>query len=760
MSYSSLKQDYSKEHIDIIEIELDYCSLTHGTLPCTATETGDDKCYNCLETCNDVANYTKTTKIYRFCTPRSPHPIGIDAIPIIENVSVTPSEIDIRGGLGGRANINIRFMDIPHSDIDIDPYLSDRTYTPLDRGTFWTKLRSRNPNYQYRPMRHLSGYLVDGEYISANFETRHYVIEKLNVSQGSAAITGKDPLKLASGKKALMPSPNSGKLSTAITSTATTATLTPSGVGNDEYPTSGYLTIDKETMSFTRSGDTLTLTRAQYNTEAKAHNADATVQVAYQKNDQVHEIVYDALVTYAGIDSSFVSTSAWQSEVDTYLSGLLDGIITKPMDVNKVLRELADDMPHYLWWDEKQQLIQLTALKSPPETANTLNMDNNFIEDSVVFRDEVDMRISTVFVHYGQINPNEKINEPSNFEQTYARIDTNSISKYGSSEVKVVYSRWINNSNTAAARQLAALYGRRFADIPRAVEFKLDPKDSDLWIGVSRALNHRQLTDFSGSPVDIIFQIISASEGKNQFAYKGLEYTYGDSLPEDEGGGDPGVDLVIISSDEQNLNLRTRYDSLYTTPDATTVAKFVVEAGVVVGSSSTGTNALETGSWPTGATITLQINSGGYVVGAGGDGASTTASAGGAGGDAINMGHDMELINNGTIGGGGGGGGAGDGFNAEFGSSASGDGGGGAGNDVGTSVGGSNGTLENGGAGQLDSNNNAFAKGGDGGDLGQAGDTGVGNDGTSAGGAAGNAINKNGYTLTQTTAGDIRGTVA
>ena len=128
---------------------------------------------------------------------------------------------------------------------------------------------------------------------------------------------------------------------------------------------------------------------------------------------------------------------------------------------------------------------------------------------------------------------------------------------------------------------MAALIGRRFSDIPREIGFSLDAKDSDVWIGQSRAINYRDIVDFTGVPVDTIFQIMSAKESKN-YNYKALEYTYGEQLPEDEGGSDPDVDLIIFGSNQRNINLRTVFDSLFPAPDASTKAKFVVQKSVLI----------------------------------------------------------------------------------------------------------------------------------------------------------------------------------
>ena len=224
MAYDNEKLKYGKEHINIVELDLDYCSLTSGVGACTATETGDNKCYNTFGSCNDLPNYTKTTKTYRFCEDRSPHPIGLDAIPSLDSVNISPTKIDLKGGLGVRASVSLTFRDHPSSDIDIDKYVNDRTFIALERGSFWTKLRARNSNYQFRELRVLSGYLVNGVFDAANFTTRYYIIDKLDVSGGKASITAKDPLKLASNNKAQAPRPSTGLLQSALTAGATTAT--------------------------------------------------------------------------------------------------------------------------------------------------------------------------------------------------------------------------------------------------------------------------------------------------------------------------------------------------------------------------------------------------------------------------------------------------------------------------------------------------------------------------------------------------------
>jgi hypothetical protein len=172
-----------------------------------------------------------------------------------------------------------------------------------------------------------------------------------------------------------------------------------------------------------------------------------------------------------------------------------------------------------------------------------------------------------------------------------------------------------------------------------------------------------------------------------------------------------------------------------------------------IGSTSTGAYALTVdGSYAQG--VWLTINSGVYVVGAGGkggDGAyASDANPGLPGGPAINCSSAVNITNNGVIGGGGGGG-SGGAPPAYRGATGGGAGGGGAGYVSGAGGApngspypygpGAPGTLTSGGVGNT--NSQGASPGGTGGSLGQAGAVGAYTDGRwqqAPGGAAGSAI--------------------
>ena len=832
MSYDSERANFEKEHIYIISLDQPRCVLTHGVAPCTATETGDDKCYNTRATCNDLANYndqietgaitinvnatnrtfTRTSGSYitdgfevdqiitttgntsdgnntqfviesvtatvitvtnnyglvtesgdgdetisatnyfttRVCTPRAPHPQNLNNVaPCVRDVSIAPATINAKGGIGARASASVSMDDFPGSDrYDIDPYLSDRTYDPFEVGLHWTKWRARNANYENNPARIESGYLVDGIYDPENFETRHYIIASMTASGGKASFKFKDPLQLVSNKESLAPAPSTGVLNADITAGATSLTLTPSGVGNDEYPASNfYVKIESEVLlCSSRTGDTLTVSRGEENTTAVAHSADDTVQLCLEYTGQtVDQVQFDLLTTYAKIPPYYIPRGSWEATIDTYTNTTPDRIITDPTPVQKLVSEVCEEWPHKLHWNDRGRQIDLDVIWEPPTTANVLDGEEDIMELSVM--DKTDMQVSTVFIFYGQVDPTKKVDEKDNYAVTYVRANADAIARYNSNNTKTIFAPWISASNGATARRVAQLYGRRFGITPREVRFLLEDKNSEVWLGENRFINHRDIVDQNGNPVDTLFEITSAAEG-NAFQYVGLEYNYDEFITGDD---DLTVDVVDLAVDEQEVNLRTRYESVFGgAPTASTSVKFIVYGGVVIGSSTNANPAIDTGSWPAGAVVELQINSGGYVVGRGGNVNPHTD-----GGDAIELNYDLTLINNGIIGGGGGGG-----ENRDGGPSIA-YGGGGAGNTGGTSPA-SNGSLVFGGPGDSVFDGSQFYRAGAGGALGQNGGASVSGPGTAGAGPSnpGKAIELNGNTLTQTVSGDIRGTVS
>lgn len=707
---------------------------------------------------------------YKHCTNRAPHPQNMNNyVPCVDSVDVAPAVVNPKGGIGARSSATVQFSDIPGSDrYGIDPYLDDRNFDPFETGLYWIKWRARNANYENYAVRVKSGYIVNNRFNENNFETREYVIASMTANGGKAGIKLKDPMQLISNKKSLAPQPSTGELATAITATATTATLTPSGVGNDEYPASGQVKIRDEVISFTRSNDALTLTRGQFNTTATAHDLGDTVQLClnYDGTRPMDEVQYNLFVNYAKIPAYYINGNQWMVEVDTFLPSNPKRLITDPTPVEKLSGELSQQWPHKLFWNDRESLVQLTAIKAPPTgSLNILDEDSNIMELST--GDKNDLQISTIFVRYAQFDPTKKVDENDNYQVTFVRVNQDAIARYDSNNTMTIYAPWISAENGAQARAVAQLYGRRFGITPREINFMLEDKDSSRWVGDVIGIRHFDICDANGRPETTPFEIVSAKES-SQFSYKALEFNFDALLAVDD---ELDIETVDLALDELNVNLLDKYTEVFGAPDASTDVKFIVSSGVVIGSADNSTASMVTGTWPSGATITLQLNTGSFVVGYGGNGGNAPPATPQTedGGPALSLQYNLTLINNGILGGGGGGGGPG----TDLGGDAVAAGGGGAGSTIGLGGSGTNvnqpdpfaqvieidaqdGTTTTGGDGgtaSFSGNESGAAFGGDGGDLGQPGGDASGG----LGGAAGKAIDLNGNTLTKTVAGDIRG---
>lgn len=731
MAFDIAKREYSKEHLWYVEIEV-----------------------------NDTT--------YRFCENRSPIPAGLDANPSLESVRVNPAEIDLTGGIGVRAKCSISLM-------ESDDYTEWGTIANPER--FWARWRAENPYYLGKRISVFSGYIVNEQFDPSNFIRRDYIIESFSQRGSGVSITGKDPLKLASNDRSKAPKESRGSLLSDITDVQTTFDLQPTGIGDSEYPASNfYVRIGDEVMLCTsRTGDTLTVTRQQFNTDLSDHSEDDVVQLCLHYDGKtVSFIDYDLCVNYGNIDASYIDQAAWDAESSNSFPTTYDVLITEPTGVQSLLKEFADSAPHYLYWDERVNKIKMVALKPPPLSAPTLTYEANFIEGSTAVSDKQGMRVSTYICNYGIIDPTKDLDETSNYRSTYVREDTDSVTNYGQRAYKTVNSRFISSDNKTAAVLAAARIGRRFSEAPRMLSFSLDAKDSDVWTGDSVRCQSDLIVQQGGGFPLLFYQILTAGESAN-YNYTALEHTYGPPVDGDEDVEDPNVRLVYLSGLLDQLKnpdggpartLRDIYESVYGTDplDAALDIRFIFESNCVAGSSQNTLPAVKTGSWPE-LTTPILIQNNGLIVGKGGDGANTVG-FGESGGAAIELNDDARINNNGIIGGGGGGGGNDTEGNAQA------AGGGGAGFFNGAAGGGTTtgptppiqlvqpqqGTNTTGGDGGVASvviGGEPFnANGGAGGDLGQAGQT-----VDSTGGGAGEAIIKNGNTITYINAGDIRGTV-
>jgi hypothetical protein len=535
MTFATLKDTLGREPITVVEMDLDFCNLTYGVSPCTAAVgvTGSTKCYNTFQTCQDRDNYDLGTKTYRFATANANLPVGENLFACVTNVSHVPTKIDVNG-LSVRATIKIEMMDFPHHDRGIDPYTDDRAFNPEEQGTFWGKFKARNPFVVDRTIRVKYGFIdpagFDTTY-STDFETREYVIEKIDGpdENGRVTITAKDILKLANNQKAKAPVQSLGVLSAGITAGATTIGLdTVSG-----YPTGGGLVrIGDELITYTGISS-LNLTgcvRGTNNTTAVSHDADDGVQLCLQYTaEPVQSIIEDLLINFAAVSPSFVPIADWNAEafLDPYD---FTTIITTPTGVQDLLQELTQQSNSNLWWDDRDQEIKLKAIRTPlpNEVTEVVNMDN-LIGKGVKVIERRDLRVSRVTIHYGVFDFTQDLTEFSNYRKHITDIDTDSESanEYGSIKEKEIFSRWIPSDSIAS--DLSTRIINRLKNTPKEITFTVDAKDSGIKTGDPVYVVTRQIQDELGVDKNTLYIVTEEKKLKegSKSMYKATEFNTG-----------------------------------------------------------------------------------------------------------------------------------------------------------------------------------------------------------------------------------------
>lgn len=742
----------TRKALTYVEIDVDYCSNTYGVLPCEAElgVTGDHKCFNTLRTCQDIANFVNEPVTLRFAIDTAYLPKDIECIPNIVGVSYTPAVLSLGENLGQRATLQVQFKDHKHSDTGpgFDKYWSERPYDPFKQGTMWGKFRARQPYLQGRPIRLIRGFL--GQQLS-EMETRHFVIDSFDgpTPDGKYTLVAKDPVKLADDDRSQAPRLSDGALVSSISAGATSATLGPSGIGNAQYPSSGWVAIGgEEICAFTRSGDTLTLTRGQLGTTAVAHDAGDRVQLVLRYEAETPAtIIHDLLVNYAGVDPSHIDLQTWEDEVSMHLGRLYTRTIAEPTGVNKLVSEIIEQAALVVWWDDVTQKFRLRVLRQIGTDAERFTMDN-IVAGSLKVREQPDKRLSQVWTYYGQRNPLER-DGPDNYRSALATVDLEAQSFYGSSAIRKIYGNWIPALASQVAERLNDILLSRFKDPPRRFTFEVFRTEGGIapQLGEGYRLQFWQIQNDLGEPDDIPIQIVKLVPLPDRFQIEAEELQFGNLAP---------VDLVnrviTIDSSYYNFNLKQVHDSIYpplTDDDVSNGANItvIVAENVKVGSTSTSQPAFRVGTqgsdWPVG--LPIHIENRGRIQGRGGDGG--YFGAGKPGGTALHTRHPITLKNqNGQIWGGGGGGGS-----TIYEKSAW-MGGGGAGNLPGVGGSGANPATQTSGG--------WHPWAGDGGGPGQNGTYQVGTVAFYSGGAAGRSIDGISFVTNDGPSGDRRGPTA
>lgn len=527
----------------------------------------------------------------RFAKSTDYLPRDIDAVPDLLEASLSPGTISLGENLGERSTLTVALKD--HRGADLGEL--------FDSGTQWGKARARQIFRRGQPIRVKRGLL--GQALS-EFETRHYVFDSFSgpSPQGGASLVAKDVLKLADDDRALAPRPSNGFLSAGITNVATAATLLPVGIGNAEYPTSGHIAIGgKEVCAFTRVGDALTLTRAQFGTTAIAHNAEDRVQLCLNFNGvDPADIIHALFTTYAAISASVIPLAVWQQETDIFLQRVYTRLIAEPTGVSKLVSELISQAGLVVWWDDRLSQIRLQVLRGIATDA-FLYTQRNVIRGSLQVQDQPEKQITQVWSYYGVRNPLEPLNNTDNFRSALATVDLEAETANGSPVIRTIFGTWIPALARSTAQRVNDLQIGRFVRAPRKIAFDVMRYSGvqEPGLGGGYRIEWWGNQDEAGNVVNAPIQITRINPMADRIRAEAEEMLFKQFDADDLKNR-----TIVVDGNFNNLNARTTHDSIYGVPTAQDIIDgvnltVIVNESVIVGSATTAQRAMESGEFPT-----------------------------------------------------------------------------------------------------------------------------------------------------------------
>ncbi|KQU96431.1 hypothetical protein [Devosia sp. Root105] len=592
--------------VTYLEIDLPRCTRTFGVAPCAATlsgpnPTGTIKCFNTLGTCQDTANFASSVVTLRFTKATETRALDIAALPYLQTVEYSPAVIPLgEPSLGQRPSIEAHLVNEAWPDTGPlgDKYRSERPWDAWQQGTFAGKLLAR-----YKSLRGFAMRLISGQADQAleDMEVRHFVVESHEppTLEGNWSVIGKDPLKLADADRAQAPKFTPGKLVADILAAAGTATLAPAGVGNEHYPASGWINIGgDEIVAFTRSGDTLTLTqRGAFETEAQDHRAGARCQLClYFDSVDPAEVLQTLFVDYAGIPSGYIPIADWLAETDAYWGRVVDRLIPEPTAVNRLSGEIIEQCglagP---WWDELEGNLRLQVLRNIATDAQRFDTLVNVVEGSVAVEPRPERRLSRVQVYFGLKNPLLDTEDSNSYLSSVEIEDADAEELYGGPAIKQVFSPWIATGGEATALKCAAKLLGRYVHPPRHVSYA-----TYRWLGPKPTLGQgaqliAHMEDAPGAREVVPIQNNRVSFDDAVFMVEADEMSFEPKY--DTGGED--IPTVTYSANQNNRNLKDDFENLYPLATHGDTVNFIVNAGVIIGSTSTSVAAMIVGNWPT-----------------------------------------------------------------------------------------------------------------------------------------------------------------
>lgn len=529
---TGLTTDFSRTGVDLLVITVDKCANTYSVAPCTASLSAGKECRNSFHTCQDRANYVRTTEEWPICT-KGIIPFKGSAIyePILDSLNISATELKEQAKKPIKSRLKFKLMNYRADNIASelmapgDPYADTRASF---QGTRLRKLLARHPNLKGRPIKYLRGALGDslGEYIQIFQGVIYDVSQDVN---GDVTIEAED--LLAKMEETFIPPKVQLKIVEAITDSDVTLTVDSPAL----LPSApNYVYIGEELIKYGAKDDITgvlsTLSRGQEGTTAASHSDNSkVVRVQWWDFDNPFDILEDILdivgYTAGQIDSATFASEKIFPETDINFSAF----ITEPTKASDLYYEIVDHIDADSWVGEDLKItIRRRIQNRPGRTYTDFTEDASFILDTQAV-DRNQKNIITRATMLWDLRVGQKMDEIESYERVnqFINTDAESVNDRDEAVEDVLRSRFIRNGDISE-EELQSYVGKllrrrvRRKQLERPIlkgDFEI--KDFQIKTGDWARLTTERLEDRDGNPfTDARFQAIMRTDKGSKIGVK------------------------------------------------------------------------------------------------------------------------------------------------------------------------------------------------------------------------------------------------
>lgn len=602
-----------------------------GTQPIRFMHIGeaDGSCRGFSQTCSEPLSYEENTfKILRLCN--SPRTAGAIMFPGLRHgaIDYDSAEVDVGESIGSPAKLKFDLQDIVHDDKNWVPYPSRRSSS----GTFWGKNLARNPYMNGRKVVYKSGLRDSGKFTDPEFIERHFIIDSFSLSDGKFSCSCLDPIILTEDKKAKMPVVSPAQLSAPIAGNPSTFIFV--NAGSYYFGMMGatiFVRIDSEIIKATVSGaDQLTVVQRGYRSEAKDHEAGATIQdcVVFAGTHVIDAITY-ALENFTQMPSSYIGDySTVKALIPTV--DMDEAIISKPMATADFISSMIKFGNLIFYFDESALKIVIDYIPELSIESININEREHILRGSISVNENTKEQW-TRFAHlWAPVDVTKDTEE--NFAISYlaANLAVESPAMLGEVNEKKPFKDPLLSSS-AGDSLIGAAYTSRVVSgadrAPRIVNAVINAgsigntQSGNLKLGSIINLVTKENQGIDGTPIAELFQVLKMSgNAYENFNVKMRRYL----------SVQPAAVDFVITTGGVNYDLSGHF-----APAAGAYTVYI-EQGVEFGSYDTAIPAFTTGSQAAG--VSFNIVHRGSILG-----------MGGAGGDAGRLGTLYDVGDTGGI---------------------------------------------------------------------------------------------------------------